>query len=152
MLLGNHDNIVVDENMKVTIAFNHFGPGLIERIPRVRRGFAHVANNRYNKWLKYALGGSADPTIFSEGNYFLAPDDPSKKQVTKRLESGNDRSWKWISSKDVFLNGAYFEPSINGKVTQVYEGEEEFPVYDGSLVPNLTSAAGPLSCYSGRIC
>ena len=34
MLLGNHDNIVVDENMKVTIAFNHFGPGLIERIPR----------------------------------------------------------------------------------------------------------------------
>lgn len=29
----------------------------------------------------YAIGGSADPTIFSEGNYFVAPDDSSKKQV-----------------------------------------------------------------------
>jgi len=30
----------------------------------------------------YAIGGSADPTIFSEGNYFVASDDPSKKQVS----------------------------------------------------------------------
>lgn len=39
---------------------------------RVRLGYAHVANNRYEKWLMYAIGGSANPTIFSEGNYFLA--------------------------------------------------------------------------------
>ena len=32
----------------------------------------------------YAIGGSANPTIFSEGNYFVASDDPSKKQVIKR--------------------------------------------------------------------
>ncbi|KAL0864917.1 hypothetical protein Bca101_044035 [Brassica carinata] len=153
MLLGHNDNSEVDERMKVTIAFNYFGSGLSERIPRVRRGYAHVANNRYDKWESYAIGGSADPTIFSEGNYFVAPDDPSKKQVTKRLESGSDRkSWKWISSKDVLLNGAYFEPSSNGAVMSLYVKEEEFSVYDGSLVPNLTSSAGPLSCYSGKIC
>ncbi|KAL0723422.1 hypothetical protein Bca4012_038021 [Brassica carinata] len=153
MLLGHNDNSEVDESMKVTIAFNYFGSGLSERIPRVRRGYAHVANNRYDKWESYAIGGSADPTIFSEGNYFVAPDDPSKKQVTKRLESGSDRkSWKWISSKDVLLNGAYFEPSSNGAVTSFYIREEEFSVYDGSLVPNLTSSAGPLSCYSDKIC
>jgi len=29
----------------------------------------------------YAVGGSAAPTIYCEGNRFLAPDDPSKKEV-----------------------------------------------------------------------
>lgn len=48
---------------------------------RVRFGYAHVANNRYDEWKMYAIGGSADPTIFSEGNYFIAPDISSSKQV-----------------------------------------------------------------------
>ena len=34
MLLGHNDNFVQDVNMKVTVAFNHFGPGLVERMPR----------------------------------------------------------------------------------------------------------------------
>ena len=34
MLLGHNDNNVEDRIMRVTIAFNHFGPGLIERMPR----------------------------------------------------------------------------------------------------------------------
>jgi len=29
----------------------------------------------------YAVGGSASPTIYSEGNRFLAPDDSNKKEV-----------------------------------------------------------------------
>ncbi|XP_023646071.1 putative pectate lyase 2 isoform X2 [Capsella rubella] len=153
MLLGHNDNNVEDKIMRVTIAFNHFGPGLIERMPRVRRGYAHVANNRYEKWQMYAIGGSADPTIFSEGNYFVAPDDSSKKQVTKRIDSGYDwRRWKWRTSKDVFKNGAYFVPSGYGTVTPLYKRAEWFPVSHGSLVPSLTSSAGPLRCYSGRIC
>ena len=41
---------------------------------RVRYGYAHVANNRYDQWIMYAIGGSADPTILSEGNYFVASD------------------------------------------------------------------------------
>ncbi|KAL0723363.1 hypothetical protein Bca4012_037962 [Brassica carinata] len=153
MLLGHNDNNVEDRIMRVTIAFNHFGPGLIERMPRVRRGYAHIANNRYEKWLMYAIGGSADPTIFSEGNYFVASDDPSKKQVTKRIESGYDwRRWKWRTSKDVFKNGAYFVPSGYGTVTPLYGRAEWFPVSHGSLVPSLTSSAGPLRCYAGRTC
>lgn len=34
MLLGHNDNYVEDKIMKVTVAFNHFGLGLIERMPR----------------------------------------------------------------------------------------------------------------------
>lgn len=62
----------------------------------MRFGYAHVANNWYNKWEMYAMGGSADPTIFSQGNYFMAPDDPFSKQVIliycklqKSYHSGN---------------------------------------------------------------
>jgi len=46
---------------------------------RVRFGYAHVANNRYDEWQMYAIGGSANPTIFSEGNYFLARNGNSKQ-------------------------------------------------------------------------
>lgn len=34
MLLGHNDEYTADKVMKVTVAFNHFGPGLIERMPR----------------------------------------------------------------------------------------------------------------------
>jgi pectate lyase len=34
MLLGHNDGYTADKVMKVTIAFNRFGSGLIERMPR----------------------------------------------------------------------------------------------------------------------
>jgi pectate lyase len=34
MLLGHSDSYVKDKAMQVTIAFNHFGEGLIQRMPR----------------------------------------------------------------------------------------------------------------------
>lgn len=52
---------------------------------RVRYGYAHVANNRYDEWLMYAIGGSADPTILSEANYFAASNDPNAKEVLMEL-------------------------------------------------------------------
>ncbi|KAJ6743964.1 PECTATE LYASE 16-RELATED, partial [Salix purpurea] len=79
MLLGHNDGYTADKVMKVTVAFNRFGSGLIERMPRVRFGYAHVANNRYDEWQMYAIGGSANPTIFSEGNYFIARNGNSKE-------------------------------------------------------------------------
>ncbi|CAH2078956.1 unnamed protein product [Thlaspi arvense] len=149
MLLGHDDSYMGDKKMRVTVAFNYFGPGLIERMPRVRRGYAHVANNMYDKWQMYAIGGSADPIIFSEGNHFVAG---PKKQVTKRMGTGNSRNWKWGTSKDVFMNGAFFIPSGGSSVTPSYVFGETFPVAHGSAVPSLTSSAGPLPCVPGKIC
>lgn len=34
MLLGHHDDFLADKNMQVTIAFNYFGEGLVQRMPR----------------------------------------------------------------------------------------------------------------------
>ncbi|CAH2078301.1 unnamed protein product [Thlaspi arvense] len=152
MLLGHNDGFVQDVNMKVTVAFNHFGPGLVERMPRVRRGYAHVANNRYDKWIMYAIGGSADPTIFSEGNYFIASDKSNSKEVTKREVKGGWNNWRWRTSKDVFKNGAYFVPSGYGSIVLPYSSAQRFPVAPGNMVPSLTADAGPLNCNRNRPC
>ncbi|PPD96417.1 hypothetical protein ES288_D06G196400v1 [Gossypium darwinii] len=151
MLLGHSDDFAADEVMKVTLVFNRFGEGLIERMPRVRIGYAHVANNRYNEWKMYAIGGSANPTIFSEGNYFIAPDDPGSKEVTKR-ETNNWETWRWQSSKDVFINGAYFVPSGHGSSDPLYTMTQSFIVAPGYMVPDLTADAGPLHCLLDRPC
>lgn len=34
MLLGHSDSYTRDKQMQVTIAYNHFGEGLIQRMPR----------------------------------------------------------------------------------------------------------------------
>jgi pectate lyase len=34
MLLGHSDSYTLDKQMQVTIAYNHFGEGLIQRMPR----------------------------------------------------------------------------------------------------------------------
>ncbi|KAG6603791.1 putative pectate lyase 2, partial [Cucurbita argyrosperma subsp. sororia] len=153
ILLGHNDEFTADRIMRVTVAFNRFGDGLVQRMPRVRFGYAHVANNWYHKWEMYAVGGSADPKIFSQGNYFDAPDDSSSKQVTKREVYANGwKKWKWRSSNDVFVNGAYFIPSGWGSCTPIYTRDQAFPVAHGSLAPLLTDSAGALSCVVGKAC
>lgn len=67
--------------MQVTIAFNYFGEGLVQRMPRCRRGYIHVVNNDITEWKMYAIGGSGNPTINSQGNRYTAPSDPSAKEV-----------------------------------------------------------------------
>ncbi|KAL0328761.1 UNVERIFIED_CONTAM: putative pectate lyase 2 [Sesamum calycinum] len=152
MLFGHDDNNLEDKSIKVTVVFNHFGPGLVQRMPRVRLGYAHVANNRYDRWEMYAIGGSADPTIFSEGNYFMAPNSPDIKQVTKREVTSGWKNWKWRSSRDKFFNGAYFVPSGYGSCAPGYTKAQLFNVADGSMVPALTVDAGPLSCTARKSC
>lgn len=34
MLLGHDDAYTEDKGMQVTVAFNRFGPGLVQRMPR----------------------------------------------------------------------------------------------------------------------
>lgn len=70
MLLGARDEHFWDDKMQVTVAFNRFGPGVRQRMPRVRFGFVHVVNNDYFDWGDYCIGGSMHPTILSQGNKF----------------------------------------------------------------------------------
>ncbi|XWS75635.1 hypothetical protein CRYUN_Cryun01aG0107900 [Craigia yunnanensis] len=80
------------DGMQVTIAFNHFGQALVQRMPRCQRGYIHVVNNDFTAWEMYALGGSANPTINSQGNRYTAPGDPDAKEVTNRVET-DEKEW-----------------------------------------------------------
>ncbi|KAE8720651.1 putative pectate lyase 3 [Hibiscus syriacus] len=83
MLLGGSDKYVEDEKMQVTIALNHFGKALVQRMPRCRFGFAHGINNHYTHWMS-AISGTSHPTIISQGNRYRASSEEITKEVTWR--------------------------------------------------------------------
>lgn len=152
MLLGHSDSYVRDKIMQVTIAYNHFGEGLIQRMPRCRHGYFHVVNNDYTHWEMYAIGGSASPTINSQGNRYLAPANPFAKQVTHRVEQSDVwKRWNWRSEGDLMLNGAFFTPSGHGAAAS-YAKASSLAAKASSLVGILTSNAGALSCRRGYQC
>ncbi|XP_020571825.1 probable pectate lyase 18 [Phalaenopsis equestris] len=153
MLLGHSDEMVQDKNMQVTIAFNHFGEGLVQRMPRCRLGYFHVVNNDYTHWEMYAIGGSAAPTINSQGNRFLAPDDRFSKEVTKREDSPMSewKNWNWRSEGDLMLNGAFFTLSGAG-ASSSYAKASSLGARSSSLVGAITISAGALVCKKGRSC
>lgn len=48
-------------------------------VARIRHGHVHVVNNFYEGWGMYAIGGSEEPTIVSDGNVFTAPNGVNKE-------------------------------------------------------------------------
>ncbi|RDX62663.1 putative pectate lyase 5, partial [Mucuna pruriens] len=147
MLLGHSDTFTRDKNMQVTIAFNHFGEGLVQRMPRCRHGYFHVVNNDYTQWRMYAIGGSAAPTINSQGNRFLAPNDNTFKEVTKRENTPESKwkSWNWRSTGDMMLNGAFFRAS-GGGASSSYARASSLAAKPSSVVSSITASAGSLLC------
>ncbi|KAI4350594.1 hypothetical protein L6164_005039 [Bauhinia variegata] len=153
MLLGHSDSYTQDKDMQVTIAFNHFGEGLVQRMPRCRHGYFHVVNNDYTHWEMYAIGGSADPTINSQGNRFLAPDKGSSKEVTKHEDAPEDEwmHWNWRSEGDLFLNGAFFRQS-GAEASSSYARASSLSARPSNLVGSMTVTAGALNCRKGNSC
>ncbi|KAL2500222.1 putative pectate lyase 11 [Abeliophyllum distichum] len=154
MLLGHSDYYTDDKNMQVTVAFNHFGEGLVQRMPRCRHGYFHVVNNDYTHWEMYAIGGSASPTINSQGNRFLAPNEGFRKEVTKHEDAPENewRNWNWRSEGDLMLNGAYFRQSGAGASSSTYARASSLGARPSSLVGSITTNAGALTCRRGSRC
>ncbi|KAK3013163.1 hypothetical protein RJ639_007882 [Escallonia herrerae] len=154
MLMGHRDDFLADMKMQVTIAFNYFGEGLVQRIPRCRLGYFHIVNNVYTGWKAYAIGGSANPTINSQGNVFIASDDSTIKEVTKHVTSSVDNEWKnwnWRSDGDLMMNGAYFTAS--GQATPgIYAKASSMVARPASLLQNIMPSPGVLSCKIGQQC
>uniref|UniRef100_A0A5B7AH92 Pectate lyase n=1 Tax=Davidia involucrata TaxID=16924 RepID=A0A5B7AH92_DAVIN len=152
MLLGHSDDYLPDSGMQVTISFNHFGEKLIQRMPRCRRGYIHVVNNDFTQWEMYAIGGSGNPTINSQGNRYTAPTNPFAKEVTKRVETGEDkwRSWNWRSEGDILVNGAFFVASGEG-VEVKYEKAFSVEPKSASFIDQLTTHAGVLGSRSNKL-
>ncbi|XP_057842629.1 probable pectate lyase 22 [Cryptomeria japonica] len=151
MLLGHSDDYTQDVKMQVTVAFNHFGEGLVQRMPRCRHGYFHVVNNDYTHWEMYAIGGSANPTINSQGNRFLASD--STKEVTKHEDAPESTwsNWNWRSEGDLMLNGAFFRASGAG-ASSTYAKASSMAARPSSIVGSITATSGVLTCRKGSSC
>ncbi|KAI4983808.1 hypothetical protein ZWY2020_025674 [Hordeum vulgare] len=153
MLFGADDNKPEDKVMQVTVAFNHFGRGLVQRMPRCRYGFFHVVNNDYTHWLMYAIGGSSEPTIISQGNRYIAPPNMAAKQVTKRDYAPEAvwKNWVWRSEGDLMMNNAFFQTS-GGQISQKLNGKDLIKPKPGEYVTRLTRFSGTLACKPGCAC
>ncbi|PSR96497.1 Pectate lyase [Actinidia chinensis var. chinensis] len=145
MLLGHDDGYVQDQHMRVTVAFNYFGPDCDQRMPRVRYGFAHVVNNLYQGWGLYAIGGSMNPSVRSEANLFIAP-DAGRKEITWKLRGKGGSDWNFASTNDVLENGAVFTQTGDVGLEPHYNRTQAFRIGDATSVRSLTWSAGALSC------
>ncbi|XP_019155215.1 PREDICTED: probable pectate lyase P56 [Ipomoea nil] len=153
LLFGANNWDPVDKVMQITVAFNHFGKRLEQRMPRCRWGMFHIVNNDYTYWEMYALGGSAGSTIISQGNRFRAPKGPLFKEVTHRdCPDDSWKKWTWVSDGDVFLNGAFFRPSGDQKGAQKYGHLDLVNPLPGKAVGKITKFAGLLRCKIGKPC
>jgi pectate lyase len=139
--------------MQITVAFNHFGRGLVQRMPRCRWGFFHVVNNDYTHWLMYAIGGSKAPTIISQGNRYIAPPNLAAKLVTKHHDAPESewKNWVWHSENDLFMEGANFTVS-GGQINRQFHKKDLIKPKPGSYVTRLTRYAGSLACRPGKPC
>ena len=70
-------------------------------IPRCRFGYFHAFNNDYDGWVQSAIGGSAAPTILSQGNRFRA--SGSVKEVNSTLTSSYAKVASFIIKKTVLV-------------------------------------------------
>ncbi|OIW22043.1 hypothetical protein TanjilG_31412 [Lupinus angustifolius] len=153
MLLGHDDGYIRDQNMKVTVVYNHFGPNCNQRMPRIRHGYAHVVNNMYLGWLQYAIGGSMEPSLKSEANLFIAPPSGSKEVTWRKGSRANGDKWEFHSVKDIFENGASFKTTKGGYVRKPnYTKDQAFNVADAKSVRSLISSSGALRCSKTSIC
>ena len=93
----------------------------------------------------YAIGGSGEPTINSQGNRYMAPENPFAKEVTKRVDTQQSKwkGWNWRSEGDILLNGAFFVAS--GEELEVkYEKAYSVQPKSADRISFLTMSAGVL--------
>jgi pectate lyase len=78
-LIGHSDNNADEDTgrLKVTFHHNHWGAGVVERMPRVRFGQVHVFNNYYDAaGNNYCIGGGLEARLVVENNYFDGVSNP----------------------------------------------------------------------------
>lgn len=153
MLFGAGEQYDGDKIMQITVAYNHFGNGLIQRMPRCRYGWFHVVNNDYTHWIMYAIGGSSAPVILSQGNRFIAPNQDAAKQVTNRVDTPENvwRAWQWQSQNDLLENGATFISS-GPPIAPAFNRDLIIEPRPGTQAQLLSEQSGRLTCKDGKPC
>ncbi len=71
-LLGNSDSKTTDRGkIKVTMMYNWWASGVVERMPRVRFGQVHIVNNYFNsRQANHCVRAGIEADLLVESNYF----------------------------------------------------------------------------------
>ncbi|MCX6292869.1 MAG: InlB B-repeat-containing protein, partial [Sphingobacteriales bacterium] len=77
-LLGNSDTKTTDRGkIKITMMYNWWASGVVERMPRVRFGQVHVVNNYFSsRQASYCVRAGIEADILVESNYFDSTKTP----------------------------------------------------------------------------
>lgn len=141
-----------------------------------------MVNNDYTHWEMYAIGGSANPTINSQGNRYNAPANPFAKevkpvshkikmrlflinqlkpiinvdwgeQVTKRVETAASQWKSWNwRSEGDLLLNGAYFTPSGAGASASYARASSLGAKSSSMVGTITSNAGALPCRRGRQC
>ncbi|KAH7847107.1 hypothetical protein Vadar_022014 [Vaccinium darrowii] len=114
-------------------------------MPRVRSGIVHVVNNDYTHWEMYAIGGSHQTTIISEGNRYVAPSKPEFKESQSGRHGPGDH-------REIYSSA---EPSSLSPETLMGLADSEASTglhlgLPGKAVKSLTRFAGVIGCKPGN--
>ncbi|WOL07888.1 hypothetical protein Cni_G16638 [Canna indica] len=142
ILLGASDSFAKDAKMQDSVAYNHFGSGLVQSMPR----YASIH-------IMYAIGGNQHPTIISQGNRFVGPPNQAAKEVTHRIDVPESvwKNWNWRSEGDLFKDGAFFV-EFGAKFHVDFSKYDFIKAKAGSFVGRLTRFLGSLNCKRNPPC
>lgn len=93
-LFGSGDDATQDDGkLRITMQYCWWGPGVKERMPRVRFGKVHLLNNYFNSSVSnYCIYAGFKADLLIEGNYFENVKNPI------RLETGNFTAAQLVSN------------------------------------------------------
>ncbi|OAY63039.1 Pectate lyase [Ananas comosus] len=99
LLLGADNENEKDTIMQVTVAFNHFGEGLVQRMPRCRWGFFHVVTKRESmneaEWRNWVWRSEGD--VLRNGAFFIESGGLNKRSFSSR-DYIKARPGTWVRS------------------------------------------------------
>lgn len=158
-LVGNSDSKASDEGkLKTTFHHNWWADGSKERMPRVRYGQVHVANNLFNSNnASYCVRAGMKADIRVESNVFISVKNPLdyNKQSTEDAKVSMIGNYFEKISGNTAGQGTAFTPAYKMSVTDVstqakaYALRDSIMLYAGATLPDPgSSEVTPMSSSS----
>jgi pectate lyase len=144
-LIGSSDSRITDRGkLRVTMQYNWWSAGVVERMPRVRFGQVHVVNSLFDSQAgSYCLRAGLEANILAQANAFIGvknPIDLFEKNFT--AVTMKDNLFVQVVG-DTLGSGKAFTPPYNLPVIPALQVE--------ALVKDVRKGAGPNLVWDGSV-
>jgi pectate lyase len=147
-LLGNSDSKTSDRTkLKITMMYNWWANGVVERMPRVRFGQVHVVNNYFSsRQASYCVRAGIEADILVESNYFDSTKTPIDLYQNNFTAVTSRNNYVVATTGNNLGSGTSFTPPYSLTITPAANVK--------SIVSNPTCGAGatmasPTACGCG---